>query len=57
MAQTVGLPLAIAAKLILNGKLGLKGLHIPVNKEVYGPVLDELKQHGIQFKEEIVLAQ
>ncbi|HYO21072.1 MAG TPA: saccharopine dehydrogenase C-terminal domain-containing protein [Flavisolibacter sp.] len=52
MAQTVGLPLAIAAKLILNGKLSLVGLHIPIHQEIYGPVLAELEQHGIRFTEE-----
>jgi saccharopine dehydrogenase-like NADP-dependent oxidoreductase len=52
MAQTVGLPLAIATKLILNGKINLRGLHIPVNKEIYEPVLKELEMHGIKFAEE-----
>jgi len=51
MAQTVGLPLAIAAKLILNGTLQLVGLHIPTTKEIYEPVLQELRQHGIEFTE------
>lgn len=49
MAKTVGLPLAIAARLILNGKINLKGLHIPVMKEVYEPILIELKSLGIAF--------
>ena len=53
MAKTVGLPLGIAAKLILNGTLALTGLHIPTKKEIYEPVLKELEEHGIQFKEEI----
>lgn len=57
MAQTVGLPLAIATKLILNGKLAIKGLHIPINKEIYEPVLDELVQHGIQFTEETITVE
>jgi saccharopine dehydrogenase-like NADP-dependent oxidoreductase len=52
MAKTVGLPLGIAAKLILEEKIRLKGLHIPTNKEIYGPVLEELKQHNIIFKEQ-----
>lgn len=51
MAKTVGLPLGIAAKLILEEKIKLKGLHIPTSKEIYIPVLEELKQHGIVFKE------
>lgn len=55
MAKTVGLPLAIAAKLILNGKINLKGLHIPTSKEIYGLVLEELKLNGIFFKEKTEL--
>ena len=51
MAKTVGLPLGIAAKLILNGTLLLKGLHIPTAKEIYIPVLDELEYHGVRFLE------
>ena len=53
MAKTVGLPLGIAAKLILNGTIGLTGLHIPTRKEIYEPVLKELEEHGIKFNEEI----
>jgi saccharopine dehydrogenase (NADP+, L-glutamate forming) len=49
----VGLPLGIAVKLILNGTIQLKGLHIPVVKEIYEPVLQELKLHGIEFKERV----
>ena len=51
MAKTVGLPLGIAAKFILNGKIKLKGLHIPVVKEIYEPVLAELEAYGIRFNE------
>lgn len=53
MAKTVGLPLGIAAKLILNGTIQAKGLHIPIAKEIYEPVLQELNLHGIEFKERI----
>lgn len=49
MAKTVGLPLAIATKLILNGTISLTGLHIPVIKEIYEPVLHELSQNEISF--------
>jgi saccharopine dehydrogenase-like NADP-dependent oxidoreductase len=52
MAKTVGLPLGIAAKLILNGTIKLTGLHIPTSKEIYEPVLKELEQLGIKFLEE-----
>ncbi|HJW16553.1 MAG TPA: saccharopine dehydrogenase C-terminal domain-containing protein, partial [Flavisolibacter sp.] len=54
MAKTVGLPLGIAAKLILNGSISEKGLLIPVDKHIYLPVLEELKQEGIFFNEEIL---
>jgi saccharopine dehydrogenase-like NADP-dependent oxidoreductase len=52
MAKTVGLPLGIAAKLILNGTIQLEGLQIPTAKEIYNPVLEELKLHGVIFKEQ-----
>ncbi|WP_037351623.1 saccharopine dehydrogenase C-terminal domain-containing protein [Sediminibacterium salmoneum] len=51
MAKTVGLPLGIAAVLILENKIQLKGLHIPIVKEIYEPVLAELAKEGIAFKE------
>ncbi|HKR03281.1 MAG TPA: saccharopine dehydrogenase C-terminal domain-containing protein [Bacteroidia bacterium] len=51
MAKTVGLPMAIAARLILNEKIKLKGVKIPVMKEIYEPVLNELKSLGIIFSE------
>ncbi len=51
MAKTVGLPLGIAAKLILEDKLSLTGLHIPTSPLVYEPVLAELAQLGVQFTE------
>jgi saccharopine dehydrogenase-like NADP-dependent oxidoreductase len=54
MAKTVGLPLGIAAKLILNGSLKLKGLHIPTAAAIYEPVLSELETAGIKFVETTV---
>jgi saccharopine dehydrogenase-like NADP-dependent oxidoreductase len=51
MAKTVGLPLGIAAKLILNGTINLTGLHLPILKEVYIPVLKELEDNGVKFFE------
>jgi saccharopine dehydrogenase-like NADP-dependent oxidoreductase len=51
MAKTVGLPLAIAATLALKGEIKLTGLHIPTIPEIYTPVLNALKQEGIQFEE------
>ncbi|MCD6354598.1 MAG: saccharopine dehydrogenase [Prolixibacteraceae bacterium] len=51
MSKTVGLPLAIAAKLILTDKIKLVGMHIPTKKEIYEPVLKEIEKHGIYFNE------
>lgn len=51
MARTVGLPPAIATKLILEGKIKETGVHIPVLPEFYIPILEELKQLDISFKE------
>ena len=52
MAKTVGLPLGIAAKHILNGKIKLTGLQIPTSKEIYEPVLAELEMYDVKFQEE-----
>lgn len=51
MAKTVGLPVAIAALLILNGKIKTPGVQIPINKEVYEPILKELEDFGVIFNE------
>jgi saccharopine dehydrogenase-like NADP-dependent oxidoreductase len=51
MAKTVGLPVAMAALLILNKKITTPGVQLPLTREVYGPILNQLKNHGIQFKE------
>lgn len=51
MAKTVGLPVAIATLMILNKKITTPGVQIPINKEVYEPILNELKTYGIIFKE------
>jgi saccharopine dehydrogenase-like NADP-dependent oxidoreductase len=51
MAKTVGLPLAMAAILILQEKISLRGLQIPLHSEIYGPVLQGLKKEGIEFSE------
>lgn len=51
MAKTVGLPLGIAAVLILEGKIKEKGLQIPIKATIYEPVLQELEKESIQFTE------
>ncbi len=54
MSKTVGLPIAIAAKLILRGEIKLKGVHIPIKPQIYEPILAELKDLGFEMKEEVV---
>ena len=51
MSKTVGLPLGIAAMLILTGQIQLKGLHIPILPVIYEPVLKQLEMEGIRFTE------
>ena len=52
MAKTVGLPLAIVTKLILQGKISSRGVVIPTIKEIYQPLLQELETMGVTFVEE-----
>jgi saccharopine dehydrogenase-like NADP-dependent oxidoreductase len=52
MARTVSLPAAVAARLILDGKIGLTGVHIPVDPEISEPVLDALEPMGLVFRED-----
>lgn len=51
MSRTVGLPLGIACRLLLEGKLSLRGVRIPVAGELYDPILQELETLGIHFAE------
>lgn len=56
MSNTVGLPAAICAKMILTGELKSKGVTLPVQPEVYTPILKELESFDIRFIEkEVVL--
>ena len=54
MAKTVGLPVAIATLKILNKEITTPGVQLPITKEVYAPILKELEQYGIEFKEKKV---
>jgi len=55
MAATVGLPLAIAARLILEGKIESTGVQLPMTAQWYGPILEELSSDfGVQFYEKSV---
>ncbi len=54
MAKTVGIPLAIAVKNIMRGKIITPGVHIPNTKEIYQPVLKELQEYGIKCSEKMI---
>lgn len=51
MAKTVGLPLAIATRMIFEDKIKERGVLLPISKDIYTPVLDELEKNGISFNE------
>ena len=51
MAKTVGLPVAMATIQILNGNIKTPGVQLPTLKEVYLPILKELEEFGVIFKE------
>jgi saccharopine dehydrogenase-like NADP-dependent oxidoreductase len=50
VARTTGLPVALAAEMILRGRLDLVGVHIPVHPRVYEPILADLASMGIVFR-------
>lgn len=54
MSNTVGLPVAICAKMILTGELKDKGVTLPVYKHIYEPILQELTSFDIVFLEKDV---
>ena len=51
MARTVGLPVGMAAIRILNKTITRTGVLLPIHKEIYNPILEELKEYDIVFKE------
>ena len=51
MSKAVGLPAAIAVKLILRDELSLTGSYIPTHPSIYEPVLRELHESGLSFQE------
>jgi saccharopine dehydrogenase-like NADP-dependent oxidoreductase len=50
MSRAVSLPAAIASRMIIEGTIRAKGVHRPVLKEVYRPVLGDLEDHGYKFE-------
>lgn len=53
MARTVGMPAAIAVRLLMAGRIALRGSHLPTHPEIYRPVLDELAREGLAFSEKV----
>ena len=53
MSRTVALPVAIASKMILDGKINLTGVHRPIIPEIYEPILNELETLDIKMEEKI----
>ena len=51
MAKSVGLPIGIMIKQVLLGKIRLSGIHLPTSENIYKPVLRELENFDINFKE------
>ena len=51
MARTVGLPVGIAAKMVLNGTIKERGVLLPLTPSIYDPILNELEMLGVVFKE------
>ncbi|NIM00493.1 MAG: saccharopine dehydrogenase [Acidobacteria bacterium] len=54
ISRTVSWPAAIAADLILGGRLPLTGVQIPTNRAIYKPILEGLESMGIVFLERLV---
>ena len=49
MARSVSLPVAIATRLILEGRITIRGSVLPIYPEIYNPILEELDEFGIKF--------
>jgi len=50
MSRAVGLPAAIASRLILEGTIRSKGVLKPITEEIYKPILSELAENGYKFE-------
>jgi len=55
MAGAVSLPAAIAARLILEGKINYTGVQMPSEPDIYGPILEEMATYGFGFKNTTIL--
>lgn len=55
MAKTVGLPTALATRLLLTGKLALVGSRIPTHPSIYKPILRDIAAEGLTFSERLTI--
>ena len=53
MSRTVALPVAVASRMILEGRITLTGVHRPIMSELYEPILSELESLGIKLEDHI----
>ena len=53
MSRTVALPVAVASRMILEGRITLTGVHRPIKSELYEPILGELESLGIKLEDRI----
>jgi hypothetical protein len=53
MSKTVGMPIAFAVERLFNGDFLSRGVQIPVLREFYEPLLNDLKNIGISFVETV----
>lgn len=54
LSQIIGLPMAIILKKVMNGTIKDMGSEVPMRREVYEPVLQELEEFGIVFKDKVI---
>ena len=52
MAKLVGVPCAVAVRLVLDGTISETGILAPMNPKINDPLMAELKKYGIEMKEE-----
>ncbi|MDA3886568.1 MAG: saccharopine dehydrogenase NADP-binding domain-containing protein [Candidatus Delongbacteria bacterium] len=57
IARTVALPAAVGVRMILEGKIVVKGVHIPVIPNIYNSILDALEEMDIKMIEEYGLPE
>jgi saccharopine dehydrogenase (NADP+, L-glutamate forming) len=55
MAGAVSLPIAIAARRILDGKVKRTGVTMPTTPDLYQPILEEMSTLGFSFKRETIV--